>query len=639
MPFLALVLAFILFIPYTGHGSPETEALAQVERRQWSRLEQTLPRLRDPVIRDVAQWFALVQSDTIAEFSRYDAFLKRRPDWPQQEKLLIRAEIALLNSASSPQAMEQWLRSHPPRTERGKFFLEERRSGGKPSTTSIRNAWIQGDFPEIEEKRFLVNYRSQLTQVDHVARTDRLLWEGQLSAASRMLLRVPADEEKMFQARIALMKRKGNFDGLLARVPPRLKNAPGLLFERIRYRFDKKMYDGVGQLLDIAPAKPPYAAKWWPYRRYMVREELDRGNYKRALQLAKMHGQKDKLELSEALWLKAWIELSFLKDHAPAMADFTRMYDVVEFPVSKSRAAYWVARAARAGGDTKKSREWLQRAAQHPTTFFGQLAFEELYGNQPLVLPKAAASISEQEWQSLYKNSSLAQAVISLNRLNYDNLALPFLTHLAQSAASAKMAAFAAHTGWKTGRADFAVRAAKETLNKSYYLPDYLFPLDMTPPELALEPALAYAIARQESMFYPKARSPADARGMMQVLPSTGRLVAVKHKLRFTPERLYEQDFNFVIGSHYLSDLLKRFNGAKVLAIAGYNAGPGRPSSWVNRYGAPGVQTDRILDWMERIPFAETRNYVQRVLENYQVYRALLNKSKVPVNAAAALKP
>ncbi|MBY0355659.1 MAG: lytic transglycosylase domain-containing protein, partial [Rickettsiales bacterium] len=270
---------------------------------------------------------------------------------------------------------------------------------------------------------------------------------------------------------------------------------------------------------------------------------------------------------------------------------------------------------------------------------YGQIAFEELYGNRSLVLPKPAATINEQEWQQLYKNSSLSQAVIALKRANHETLALPFLIQLTQMAKTPKMAAFAAHTGWKTGRSDFAVRAAKEALNQGYYLPDYLFPLDMTPPNLALEPALAYAIARQESMFYPKARSAADARGMMQVLPATGRLVALKHKIGFTAERLYEQDYNFVIGSHYLNDLLRKFSGSKIFAIAGYNAGPGRPVKWSAKYGALEKNQDKNIDWIERIPFAETRNYVQRVLENYQVYRALISQGKDPLTAKASILP
>lgn len=639
MPFLALFLTIFLLIPSLAVASAEEETLRYIERGDWARMEKALLGLRDPVLRDVAVWYELTQNKQMSLFADYKTFLHRHPDWPQQDKLYLRAELSLLNGFSQPSTIAAWLKTYPPRTARGKFFIEELNTKGNPSPAAIKAAWIQGDFPEVDQKRFLLNYRAQLTQADHIARTDRLLWEGQVDEASEMLIRLPPDEVKMFQTRIALIKRKGNFDALLAQVPPRLKNAPGLLFERMRFRFDKKMYDGVEQLLLIAPKNPPYPAKWWPYRRYCVREALDEKDYKLAFKLAEAHGQIDKIELSEALWLKAWVELVFLKRPQPALADFTRMFDKVEFPVSKSRAAYWVARAAQAGGDIKKSREWLQRAALYPTTFYGQIAFQELYGNQPLVLPAPSATITDQEWQALYKSSSLAQAVIQLDRFGYDHLALPFLTHLAQTAKTPKMAAFAAHTGWRTGRADLGVRAAKEALNAGYYLPDYLFPIDMTPPKLALEPALAYAITRQESMFYPKARSSADARGMMQILPSTGRLVAAKHDLSFSPDKLFEQDYNFILGSYYLDSLLKRFDGAKVLAIAGYNAGPGRPGKWVQKYGALTNDRDHNIDWIERIPFAETRNYVQRVLENYQVYRVLLAKEKPPLTAKEALAP
>ncbi|MBY0356116.1 MAG: hypothetical protein K2Q12_10385, partial [Rickettsiales bacterium] len=373
MRFFALILSFMLLVPTFATATAESEALIHIERQQWSRLNQVIPRLRDPLIRDIALWYDLANNQQMDDFSQYSAFLQRHPDWPLQEKLLLRAELTLLNGYNSEQTILAWLAAHPPKTARGIFYVEERKSKNKPTASAIKNAWIQADFTELDEKRFLVNYRAQLSTADHIARTDRLLWEGQLNAASRMLLRIPKDEETMFQARIALMKRKGNFDALLARVPARLKNSPGLLYERMRFRFDKEIYDGVTQLLLLAPASPPYPAKWWPYRRYMVREELDRHNYKLAFQLAEKHGQKDKIELSEALWLKAWIELVYLNRPKPAQQDFARMYDVVEFPVSKSRAAYWVARSARANGDGKGFRYWMQIAAQHPTTFYGQI--------------------------------------------------------------------------------------------------------------------------------------------------------------------------------------------------------------------------------------------------------------------------
>ncbi|MFO1241805.1 MAG: lytic transglycosylase domain-containing protein [Rickettsiales bacterium] len=587
----------------------------------------------DETLETAATWYYLKSSDVIPEFALYEDFLARHRGWPEEEKLITRAEIALLNSIAPQGIRLDWFKRYPPRTARGKFYVLL--NSGQMSAQMLRPLWIEGDFKDDEENFILRNYGGLLDISTHIQRVDRLLWEGQVSAAQRLLGRLPDANRRVAEARIGLIRKAPNIEGLLRKVPASHARDPGLLYERAKWRFNKKLYDGVSELLLQAPANPPYPAKWWPMRSYMIREMQQENRYDLAYTLAKNHGQVSKIERSEALWMLGWTAFAYKNDLETARSAFSEMYKLVEYPVSKSRAAYWRGRTAKAGGDSVAAANWFRKAARYPTTFYGQLAQEELSPGHPLALP-AFVRAQPGSGDTVLARSEIARAAQRLVAYGGDDLALPLFLHVARQASTPADAAAVADLGLRMGRKDFAVRAAKEALNRNIYLAE-LYPLGLPQGQIFGDKLLVLSIMRQESMFNPRAQSSANAIGLMQMLPSTAKREAKKLGLGFTPSRLYEPTYNAQVGSFHLQELVSNFGGSYAMAAAGYNAGPGKPSEWRYRFGDPRRSPYDAIQWTESIPYGETRNYVQRIMENYQVYRALISSGKASLTANEVL--
>lgn len=631
--FIFCVLALTVIILPNAAFSGGPDAVQHLKRGKYLDAMIHASNSGDPALKTAVTWYYLKSSDVIPEFPLYQNFLQNHRGWPEEEKLITRAEIALLNSLV-PQGMRlDWFRQYPPRTARGKFFVLA--ANGRVTAETLRPLWVEGDFQDDELGFILNNYGSMLDTTTHMRRVDRLLWEGQARAAQNMLHRMPDGYRRVAEARIGLMRKAGNVEGLLRKVPAEYARDPGLLYERARWRFSKKLYDGVSELLLQAPANPPYPAKWWPMRSYMIREMLQENRYDLAFTLAKNHGQVSKIERSEALWMLGWTAFAYKNDVDTARLAFDELYKLVEFPVSKSRGAYWRGRAAKQGGDSIAAEKWFRKAAKFPTTFYGQLAREEFAPGRPLPLPTFVSAASGAADQFLAR-SEMARAAQRLVSYGGEDFALPIYLHLVRQSQSAAEAAAIADLGIKFGHKDFAVRAAKEALNKGFYLAE-LYPVQLPQTQIFGDKLLVLSITRQESMFDPKAQSHANARGLMQMLPSTAKREARALGIPFADYKLFEPAYNMQLGSYHLQELVADFGGSYVMAAAGYNAGPSKPFQWRERFGNPRAGVYQAIQWIEAIPYGETRNYVQRILENYQVYQALHSGGKAPLNAMQML--
>ncbi len=611
------------------------QAFDLLGKHKWDQAATLAGAGGDSLLADAAEWYALTRNEEIPSFPRLLKFIKSHPDWPERKKLLMRAEIALLNGHYDRKIMMDWFSANPPLTERGKLKYAALR--GQNPRPLIVGAWINGDFPPAELKDLLARYKGHLSAKDHIARINRLLWEDKTAPARSMLPLIPASHRTLFEARLALIGNKPGIDGLVSRVPQAQQNDPGLLFDRIRWRGRKGNLKGVEELLLRAPAAPPYPEKWWPYRNRAIREALEERRYNTVTRLAGAHGQVQSVELSEALWLSGWNELVFQRKPQQSYKDFTKLHASVSYPISLSRGAYWAARAAEAAKDRRNADYWYRKAAEYPYTFYGQLAWIELYGNRAIAMPKQTPPTAA-ELDAYIRRTQLARVSLRLVSIGADEYAWPFIRHLAENAKDVKEAGYVCALGLKMGRTDFMIRAAKESSAKGHVLTDCLFPRIVLPEGLAADEALVMGLARQESHFYPKARSSAGALGLMQVMPGTARGIASRHKLPYQPQKLTDPTYNLQLGSHYLSQMLTRFGGNPSLAAAAYNAGPSRPSAWIGRFGKPGGSFRQSVNWIEMIPYGETRNYVQRVLENYQVYRSLLSGGKAQPNLRQVLE-
>ncbi len=575
---------------------------------------------KDPLLLAFAQWSSLkdTRAPTPIPFQDGYRFLSKHAGWPDEKIIRLRTEEAALNEAVDANTLRQFCARFPPISGRGMIAC------ATVGTTAQRQEWIaqgwkQGDFSESEERAILQRHGSALTLTDHHARMERLLFEEKPAAAKRLLDYLPRERRTLYLARIALTSDAQDATSRLNTVPVHLQRDSGLLFARILWRAKRSDWTGVSELLLRAPDNPPFADAWWKYRARAARYALEHDNAKEALNILNKHGTLSGEALADALFLKGWIALTHQRDAHRAYRDFYTLYNAVNTPISKARAAYWSAQAARHNGNTEITRQWLEKAAARPVTFYGQLAHASLYPNTPLALPTAPLP-TKAETESFAKEQ-LVRLIRVLGRADEKELSQRFLLHLARETESPSRLVLVANLARTVGDKTGGIRVAKQALRKGVVLLEEGWPRRALPEDIPIEPALALAITRQESEFDPRAKSPANAMGLMQLLPSTAREVARKHGFTFTPSDLLNPTRNIALGTRYLRQLIDARNGSYILAIAAYNAGLGNVAEWRETYGEPRATVDSAVQWIEQIPFAETRNYVMRVIENLQIYR------------------
>lgn len=597
-----------------------------------TRARQMLRQIKNTPQRDVAisiaEWLWLKESGSGAEFESIARFIERHGEWPARDTLYRRAD-EVIDHRVPPAQVLAWYAKRKPRTGNGFMRLGEAQfATGKQAEAiaTLRSGWVDGNFTEADEKIFYQNHREHLSAADHVARTDRLLWERQIPAAKRMLARLQGGERQLAEARLALITQTGNVDLEIAQVPGDLVRHQGLLYDRVRWRRDKGLDDQVDELLAAAPEGSDRAERWWRERNIQARTALGEGRAEEAYALVANHGTIDARSLSEAEWLAGWIALRFLKDPGAAKSHFLKFYETVRYPVSLARGAYWLARTeAEAGGAEAEINRWYGIAAAHSTTYYGQLALLALNRRGPLALP-AEPAVSPQQFDA-FERSDLVKAARLLAAAQQDDSFRMFITRLGDRAKSPAERFLTVKLAADAGRIDHSVAAAKKAAQEGVMVVRHAFPIpvELNKPGLNPEPALALAVTRQESEFDQQAVSSAGAMGLMQLMPATAKKVASTLRLPFKRKRLTEDAaYNATLGRHYLGQLLGEWDGNYVLTLAAYNAGTSRARQWMDAWGDPRDPGTDVVDWIESIPFSETRNYVQRVLESVQVYRQLL---------------
>ncbi|MDD3447334.1 MAG: lytic transglycosylase domain-containing protein, partial [Zavarzinia sp.] len=461
-----------------------------------------------------------------------------------------------------------------------------------------------------------------------------------VAEARRMLPLVPADYRASASAAIAFIMRAGNAYKVLDTVPAARRQDPGLLYAQIRYLrvldYDDQAVELIARLPDGVTAQSP--ERWWSNLRYATQRLIDAGRYADAYRVVASHRLGEGVDYFDAEWMAGWVALRFLGQPDAALRHFTRLAKDVSSPISTSRAAYWAGRAAAARGDRDGARAWYHKAAAHSQAYYGQLAAFELGESHARALP--ADPVVSSADKAAAERLEMYRVVRMLIEIDETGRIRPFLGEAMSQAATPGARAHIAEMAAATGGDHAGVLAAKAATAAGTVLVARSYPLLGTMPQGQLaEKALALALTRQESEFRADAISPAGARGLMQLMPGTAKLVAKSLGLRFEQGRLTtDPRYNMTLGVAHLDELLGDFGGSYTMVIGAYNAGGGRIDRWIDRYGDPRSSTVDVIDWVERIPFGETRNYVQRVLENTQVYRLRLSGGKpVPIGIARDL--
>ena len=601
--------------------------LDALRQQDWAAAESAAARAGDPLPVAV-DWWRLLFAEPAPPFEELAAFRAERPDWPRAARLDTRIERAALDGEAA--AVSRHFARFAPRTAYGRWAAARALAQlGDAATAAAfaRAAWRDSSaFTAVDDAAFLAEFADALTAADHRARLDDLAWRGLETEARRTLPFVDdADYRRLIDARLWLRSGRYGVDAKLAAVPPALAGDAGLRFERVRYRRLRDDDAGAREILLDPPREPGYAERWARERRIAYRGALAEDDYRLAYRLAAGHRQAAGTGFSDAEWHAGWIALRWLDRPDDALTHFERMWERVDTPISLARAAYWAGRAAAELGLEREAQRWYERAAAYGISFYGQEAALEL-GRDRLAFTR---TLPARDPQGL-AGSELGRLALRLAAVD-DTLILPHVANqLIRNAASPGEIGDAIALAQRTGRWDAAIRgyiplarAGEVNAAASHPVPGAY--QGLMRPAAGVSPALALAVARQESRFLTYVVSPAGARGLMQLLPTTAVAVARDAGLPADVARLTrDPDYNAALGTRYLGGLLARFDDT-ALAAAGYNAGPGRPVAWSAEHGDPrAMSPDDRLDWLERIPFAETRNYVQRILEGERVYAELL---------------
>lgn len=613
-------------------------AFAAARANDWTTAGQIADRAKERLPAKILHWLELTRSGN-ATFADLVAFADANRDWPLQSALRERAEDA---SADVPDGeLLAYFQRNRPTTPKGKLRFADLLAGsgqGEAATELIRATWLATDLDPDTERAILDRYAAALRPSDHVARLDRLIWAGQSSAAGRLLGLVPEEQRLVAEARLGLADLRPDAQELVSRVPPQLREDPGLLFEEARWYRRKDQVEEAARVLLGAPSGLQRPAAWWSERQIVARRLVEQGKDKLAYDLLSqpVPGEQSGAH-AEDDFLAGWIALRRLGEPQAGYEHFTRLYQAAKLPISRSRDAYWAGRAAEALGAGGDPQRWFAAAADYETTYYAELAAARLgRATSPRVAPDPPVSPDD---IAHFDANELVRAVRMLAEIGGDEIGKPFLLRLSAAAATPAEQKLIATLADATHHPDVAIAAAKRAA------PDGLPPLELSFPVVpvqgdgSVEKPLILAIVRQESAFDTLATSGADARGLMQLQPATAKQVAKSLSLPFSAGRLLtDPTYNVTLGYSYFERMLDKFSGSYVLSIAAYNAGPARVAQWVNDYGDPRTAAIDVADWIELIPFGETRNYVQRVLENLQIYRLRLGDRERAFTLARDIK-
>lgn len=579
--------------------------------------------------RSLLEWVALRGGANPIPFSRLAAFLRDQPNYPATAVVRRRAEAALLSERKSPETIRAFFHGQNPLTPAGrvaqaKALAAEGQAG--PAAALIRQVWRQDHLGQALEKLVLAEFGDGLGADDHRLRTERYLFAQNATAALRNAARVSPAYVLLAKARIASARAKRPIAAsIIAAVPASERSDISFAFlEAQQARRSDKPLEAAAALAK-APRDPALLGDgdgWWAERQIVARRLLDAGHPDKAYEVAAGHGAEDTAERIDAEWHAGFIALRFRNDAGAALDHFSQAARLAETPISVARAAYWQGRAAEALGQDDVARAAFERAAAHPVAYYGQLALAHL-GLPELTLRRSASAA--------LAHLPGHQGVRMLYAIGERDLAATLLGDLAQRLHSTPALEAVAAIAQREGEVRTLLAIGKLALQRGFPLDSAAFPTFGVPdfPVLGdpMERAIVHAIARQESAFDPTAISHAGARGLMQMMPATARETARRASLPFDWARLgRDPHYAARMGAAHLIDLLKEWRGSYVLTFAAYNAGSGNVAKWIKAYGDPRRPDIDAVDWVERIPFYETRNYVQRVMENLQVYRQRLNQ-------------
>ena len=579
-------------------------------------------------------WIYLKEKSNKATFSDYIRFIDKNPNYPRINRLKYLAEHKINLNANSPNTVIGWFDSSPPLSGFGKIKLGESyliKGDIDRAAALIKEGWITATLSSKDLRYLNKKYKKFLNSNDHIKRADHMAWEYKYWDLKRILRYLPKDYRALYNARQILMSNSYGVDNAIANVPEKLKSDIGLRYDRLKWRRRRGRTESSLEIINQAPnsfEELVRADLWWKERQIISRSLIYKKKYLDAYNVAKNHSLFEGPEFAEAEWMSGWIALSFLNKPNDALKHFKSFYQNVGYPISLARGAYWLGVTYEKLGKQKLSEDSFNEGSKYLTTFYGQLSYRKInpIGEFELI----DQSKYSKEYEKEFIKNPLVKHVILLKELNKTKYSKDIIKHLANLNIDKGSEVLAAKLATEIGRYDYAIQVSKKASYEKRFYNKFNYPIITTPRVIngisMPSQEIILAITRQESEFDANANSYVGAKGMMQLMTYTAKIVAKDMKVPYRKSKLTsDPEYNIRLGTFYFNSLLNSYNEIYPFAIAAYNAGPKRVKYWRKINGDPAKGKIDFVNWIELIKFKETRNYVQRVLENANVYRFMIN--------------
>ncbi len=617
------------------------EIFELVKKGNWNSALPMVSKVSDREFRDYVNWLYLLQPGNQSTFTDYINFISRNEDYPRIGRLKYLAEHKIIVKNAGPRLVIDWFSQNEPLSGTGKIKFGEaylELGNSNMAKDLIKSGWETADLSSSDVKYYISKFKNILTTQDHLKRADYLAWDRQYWDLKRMLPYLPKKERALYNARFILMTNSYGVDKAISDVPDEFKSDLGLEYNRLYWRTRRNRLEGSLEILRRYHGEETlvYPDKWWDLRENIARDLVYEKKYADAYEVASNHHLYEGANYADAEWLSGWLALSFLNNPKKAIVHFSNFYSNVSYPISAARGAYWLGLAFEANNDIEQSKKFFKEAAIYTNTYYGQLAFAKVKIDEKLELPKEFKI--EENYEKEFNKNKFIKIVKLMHELDKTEFSKDIIKFLALLNVEKGSEVLAAKLATEVGRYDYAIQISKDASYERRFINVYNYPVISVPGVInnkVMPPAhLILAIIRQESEFDARANSYVGAQGLMQLMPATAKLVAKNISVPYSRTSLTKDpNYNVKLGTYYFNMLLEDYDGVFPFAIGAYNAGPNRIKAWLQRYGDPNRGQINFVDWVELIRFEETRNYVQRVIENINVYKVVLNESEVRLDS------
>jgi soluble lytic murein transglycosylase len=612
-----------------------------IKKSKWNAAIAQTEKVTDKEFKNLVTWLYLKQSGNQATFSDYKNFIDKNSNYPRIGRLRYMAEHKIILENTTPKTVINWFDGNDPLSGTGKIKLGEaylKIGEVELGTDLIKSGWIKADLSKRDVRYYRKKFKKILVTQDHLKRADYLAWDNQYWDLKRMLPYLPKKEKLLYNARFILMTNSYGVDKAISDVPKELINDLGLQYNRLKWRTRRNRLEGSLEILRKFHGEETlvYPEFWWKLRENITRDLIYEKKYSLAYEVSSNHHLKDGPEFADAEWISGWLALSFLNKSELAINHFENFYKNVGYPISLARGAYWLGLAHEKSNNLNDAKKYFEEGSKFSNTYYGQLAFNKIKLGQDFKL-SPEHKLSE-GYEKEFNKNKLIRHVRLLKEMDRIEFSKDILKHLALLDVEKGSEILAAKLSTEVGRFDYAIQISKQASYEKRFINMFNYPVIDIPKKINNKqmPAqeLLLAIIRQESEFDARANSHVGAQGLMQIMPGTAKLVARNLKTTYSKSLLKsDPEYNIKLGTYYFNSLLDDYDGVFPFAIGAYNAGPNRIKSWVKRYGDPNKGEINFIDWIELIRFKETRNYVQRVIENINVYKYTLNKDPIKIDS------